>query len=86
MSAEDSTVNVSELDQLLAELLERIDNGEKLDPDALVGQYPQHATGLRAFFIGNAQLDQMRQTGSTGSRVPQKHPVTRYRVAIVCCS
>lgn len=78
MSAEDSTVNVSELDQLLAELLERIDNGEKLDPDALVGQYPQHATGLRAFFIGNAQLDQMRQTGSTGSRVPQKHPLGEY--------
>ena len=53
MSGEDST-NVSELDRLLADCLERIDLGERLDPEALIGQYPQHAAGLRAFFLGNA--------------------------------
>ena len=77
MSGEDST-NVSELDRLLADCLERIDLGERLDPEALIGQYPQHAAGLRAFFLGNAQLEQVRQTGSTGPRAAQAHSVGEY--------
>ncbi|MFN9035880.1 MAG: serine/threonine protein kinase, partial [Planctomyces sp.] len=44
----------------------------------MIGQYPQHAAGLRAFFLGNAQLEQVRQTGSTGPRAAQAHSVGEY--------
>ena len=68
MSSDESAASVSDLDRLLADCLERIDRGEVLDAEVLIGQHPQHAQGLRAFFIGNAQLERVRQSGSEGER------------------
>ena len=78
MGGEESTAGNSELDQLLADCLERIDRGENPDPDSLINQYPQHAEGLRAFFIGNAQLEQMRQTGGIGPSSNSDHRTGEY--------
>ncbi|MEI7701046.1 MAG: serine/threonine-protein kinase, partial [Planctomycetia bacterium] len=75
---DDSKMNISDLDRLLADCLEHVDQGETLDPEALIRQYPQHAEGLRAFFIGNAQLEQMRQTGGAAAQVPYDRRVGDY--------
>ncbi|MFN9720902.1 MAG: serine/threonine-protein kinase [Planctomycetota bacterium] len=61
-------MNTSDLDRLLADCLERMDRGEQLDADSLIGQYPQHADQLRAFLVGNAQLEKVGQTGGTADR------------------
>ncbi|MEY3174821.1 MAG: Serine/threonine-protein kinase PknB [Planctomycetota bacterium] len=80
MSGDDNTEQISDLDRLLGDCLERLDRGEHVDPEELLRQYPQHAAGLRAFFIGNAQLEKVRPAKAPGEGLTSSHTAGDYVV------
>ena len=66
MSANDPTIQQSELDRLIGDFLERQDRGEKVDEDEFLALHPEYSEELRGFFRENARLNRVRVDGQSG--------------------
>jgi len=58
------------LERVLADYMERVDRGEEVDRDQLVGRYPDLAAELQSYFSGGDEVERLARAAETETLAP----------------